>query len=243
MTFRLPILPGTLPEAEVEYGQALSEALGLVETLTDDFSSSLTLFDRIEGECEAIRRSIAIRTFPRLISEEEKLNLYRGDRWMQVCVRDGSITLWNILECTRAINVLVGRDRCSTLGGCINADRRRAAVRMFTEAFPDAAAVRHAITHCGQVTRDGQLAAAHMLQAGYQASGVNVTPRNFIEIRGRRFRTTHNGQVVGYDLTPESLAALERFRAELFDTFRPAQQYLYRRWEELRGAPPGTYTG
>jgi hypothetical protein len=235
--FRLTLLPGVIPENEQDHSFALSRTLDLIGQLVDDFHSALTLFDRLEAEYAQLMGSIRERPFPRVIGDDEKRQMRQLSNWMQVCVRDGAISIWNIAEAIAGMQKALGL--CVFIRAHVDAVRRREAVKMFRTAFPHAAAVRHAITHCAQISKDGVATKGHALKSDLREQHLNIAAGNFITFHGRQFRTTWDGEVVGYELGPEALANLLAFRDALYKVFEPVEVQIWKQWEQSRTAPVG----
>jgi len=224
------ILTPELPENEHEAARAVVSNLSNLKHFVQRLDDANTLFDLSESQYETLftppgEDPPAIEVF----LARQRRNHARGN-WQSMAARDGALTIYDFYRANQLTATL--RPRCPTLFSFVDDSKLREANTLFESTFKDFGLVRQAAAHPGEV------AATPEKRRDNESFDVQETIGEFAAIRtigdvavfvsqgliNRRYTSTMNGQYVGYELSKETVRALESVADLIFQAFAPAEE-------------------
>jgi hypothetical protein len=164
------------------------------------------LFHLMEGFIQRLRNDLELFDY-------STRHAFRPDSrkgaWVHIAARDAVITLWDFGDALRQIETAVRS--CSAP---IRTEKRimelRAAIGMFGNAFPNAKRMRRVSAH----------PAGHFGSAQSRKVNAHKGAVGYSNIYNRTITHTHEGRLLSFELTEDSIGKLETIRDAVFKSFR-----------------------
>lgn len=212
-----PSIPvDSLPEDEKGYAEAINGLLQNLTTYTKDFEAALSLlYQAHKWSKEEMERTRATTLPDRSLSDSLR-------DWMMLAARDGAMTVWHFGQSKNWINKNLYK--CPTLVPKVPTVLLGEGHDLFKQAFPHWENLRHAVAHHAELLKNPAARKKTMITTGYDGPGITIPGGGELYLgrmlMGHRFMNTHEGKVVHYDLSPESLDALKASKAKFWEAFR-----------------------
>lgn len=183
-------------------------------SLIDDFEACISLLETAR-DGENRRRAERVDPFNR----ESKIL----GRWPFIAAREGAMIIMHFSHTLSGITA--GLNQCKPLKDAIDFPQYRRVRKSLPREFPDFEAIRNAAAHHAEADVEKDGAEGPFLGFGFDIGNV----KKFLivnSLMGRRYVSTHNGQVVSYELSQASLKKLVRIRNEVCDILAPGVEIL-----------------
>lgn len=170
-----------LPEDERESARFCEGNLMLLIRETQKFASALSLFEFAHG-CG------------------------KSD-WAMIAGREGAVTLYNCDKIVDSFGELFARS--PNLKSLIDQVELSSARKCFKKAFPHADAIRNGVTHF-EIMTTPERREKNRSKKPYESNRIKTAGGTLYDVLdGRRYLTTINGNIIGYELASESLEILQ----------------------------------
>ena len=223
-----PISPPVLnldlvPEAEREatwvFGTTLREIAGRV----NDFKAALDLFD--------LSKYLAANNF---LNQQ-----YRA--WQRIALRDGAMTIYHFGRSLKEGSGN-GLKECPRLRSLLISEHLHRARRMFSRKFPKAERVRHGAAHSAEITESKANFDANSFSGNTDGLGLIQGNASKLLVQNvvsdRHYVTTHQGEIVRYELSAETFGSLGEIAREFYLAFDDVERFP-RRIRNPMTAPRG----
>lgn len=189
---------GIVPETEREATWVLQSFIGSLASYVDDFEAALDLYDSVE------------------FLQANKLIDRQFGKWKLIAARDGAMTIFHFEKVL--VNSGKGFRDCPSLRNQVNHEVLRQARVRFSEVFPLAARIRHSTAHRAEMTETKQKVDSNAYSGPINTRFISVERAEGLTIDGllgRKFTTTHEGEISDYEISESTLAELANI-ARLF---------------------------
>jgi hypothetical protein len=191
-----------LPAEEQDSGVLLNLALNDIAQYVGQFYIGIQLF-------EYCRMQLSIFN----------ANIFAN--WTLLASRDCVMAIWHFRNAMAAANSFANKS--STISPHLNKKALGEAHSLLDKYFPDFAAVRHAVAHAGELSKNEDAHARHAFTGYYKTEAINLgdTKRTTIRnvLQNRTFTSTFEGEIVHCDITVENLNRLTEVETKLFEGF------------------------
>jgi hypothetical protein len=195
---------GLIPQDEYAATNLVGMHIVRLGRYVEEFSAALDLFNLSEF--------LATRNF---VNRQFRM-------WMNLAARDGAMTIYHFDR----VLVKSGRSfkECPTLMGLVDHNAFSAARREFSRTFPKAARVRHGTAHKAEMGETLASVASNGFSGkldGPWLSGAfgNLTIED--SLMDRMFTTTHQGEILSYEVSTATLDALHHIATLFYSGFNP----------------------
>lgn len=210
-----------VPEEERAATWIFSTSIGGLASRVDDFKAALDLFD---FSAVLARNNFIDRQFR---------------AWKHIALRDGAMTVYHF---GRALKEGSGNGlkECPSLTKLLAANHMRQARHMFSQKFPAAEKVRHGTAHSAEI---GETKADYDMNAFSGNADlwgvIKGVPKGLMiqdGLAGRRYITTHRGEIISYELSAETLSFLCDIAREFYEAFDAVERFP-RHIRDIMAAP------
>ena len=144
--------------------------------------------------------------------------------WKLIAMHEGAMSMHHFKIAMRACTATA--NEMPTVKSLYDRSTAEEAKNAFTAKYPDAKFLRHAVSHCVELTLNRFNYGKSASTAPYDNVAINAGgggQRIIAEhIVGRRFTSTQNGKNYSYDLSEETLKSLMKVRDHFYRAFAPA---------------------
>ncbi|WP_143435244.1 hypothetical protein [Henriciella aquimarina] len=213
-TIDVPSLPTKrLPEAERQDVLFLSRKFNDMVKYTKNFYADVGLFE----ECLFAARK-ATRENRDLLS-----------RYPFVAARDGAMTIYHFAKALDNANGAAFR--VPTIARLVDKNLLKDARKLLEDTFPLHVALRHAVAHAAELASNPEKEKDRALSGPYEGLGIKIEHEQAtatIEegLSNRTFFTTHQGQILSYDITKSSADALVEATRTFMSAFSRVSAHL-----------------
>ena len=208
-----------VPEAERGAAWHIEMLLSNMDSYVENFHAAISLF--------------VIAKTPEAL---ERTDRYTVAAWRRLAARDGAMTIYHFAKCFEAIKAACHAH--PTITGLVDRELVRAATRLFNEKFSSCEEMRDSVAHVADKARPPESLDSHSLKGEHRIpGGLKTGPESstFISgcFNGDTFMMTHEGYLLFYDVTEETLRSLEAVRDQMFQAFQPTSNVRRRTSNDL----------
>lgn len=237
MDYRIAALG--FPDDEQPFGKAVEDNLIRLDMYCQRFRHTLSLFDTCYAERAKLRQKTeAPGPYP------PQYDTFIT--WELIAGRDGAMTIWDFARATHLVSKNL--EKCPTLAMLVDRPRYEKCLAQFQQDFPNAKIIRHAVAHPSDLYGAPKDAASNSFTGEFNAHGIEIDANDantvFDGISGRQVLVTIYGQIVGYELSDDSVQKMQHVRDEIHKVFAPAGKATMEAFikkldaGEIEGVPP-----
>lgn len=226
---KVPFLPTFgLSGEEAKTAAELLESLGSIQLYVEQFEAAVELFDFSEAGSNTLdsERFRSSQSMPPPLTPDYKKKSRLFMQWRLLAGRDGAITIFNFgraLEYSR--DTLLGR--CLTWRETASMEKIKEAFALWEANFARFVAVRHSVAHAAEFSRAGKRE-EHTFYGepdlSYFEAGGPVHLFISCSMHGRKFTSTFEKKIVGYELSRSTADILSSIAQTFFDAFEPVEK-------------------
>jgi hypothetical protein len=171
--------------------------------------------------------ALAEYSAPNAAEEKGAPHLYRNF-WRNFAGRDGALTIFDFSKTLAAIRGSL--NEVPTLLPLIDTGKLKVAEKLFKSQFPSFDLIRHGAAHPGEIFADTNATETNAIKGEHQTpiGTLAAMDGGRILLGGNFFNDTYSimieQKIVGYELTADTLAKLERVGGMIYDAFTRAQR-------------------
>ena len=192
-----------VPETEREAFLALVVSVNGLASYIRMFRSAVELFEYAE------------------VLQEPGISKHQCGNWQLVAARDGAMSMFHFQRILEQSGISL--KNCPTVRALLDHEKLRSARRRFNAVFPDVARVRHAVAHSAEMGETAANFQRNSFSGSADLQAVLIEEAKHIRINnclmGRRFTTTHDGEIIEYELGYTTLGMLCSIATEFYDGF------------------------
>lgn len=229
----------SLPESERRAAGVLINNLFAVQMHASSFADAVALF----RDCRLRAQTFDLDAIFKSGSSAERRALQEQHsllhRWTTLAARDGAMSIYHFAKAMEAGTDFSG---CPSLGATVDHKALRLVRKLFASRFPHFLPMRHALAHKAELTGSVQQIDENSIKGDFDNFGVRIEGGGGMIIDhlfNDTFATTFEGQVLSYDVTPQTHANLEDIARRLYATFpKPPEPERRPRLRPNRPEPP-----
>lgn len=194
-----------LPDEELKLVFPIEHGLFLMALYATKFEDSIKLLFYIQQQRKICKR-------------EEEASF---DTWPEIPARDGAMCLFHFLKSFETVKHCMHRTNVLKLS--YNKAVAREATALFSKTFPDCVAMRDAICHTAQLTKDPENLASHAFSGNYVGYDFELrdAPQLFLYgfFRNDHYYSTIRNRIVKMPFTLKSLHTMGRIALLYYTAF------------------------
>lgn len=141
--------------------------------------------------------------------------------WNMIAAKDGAMTIYHFAKAMDGANTWCFRS--PTLASMVKRQYLGDGFKLLGSYFPRFEAVRHAVAHAGDITKNPKWLASHSFTGSHHGQAIvlhnvgGMVIRNLLD--NNKFKATFDGAIQEYEISDKTLSVLNEIREMFFRAF------------------------
>jgi len=183
----------------------------------------------IEMEQYAKQFSQAVALFDYCLMQFSKTRLDVFSEWMFIAARDAVMSVWHFRKQMETSNQIANKS--AYLAKSLEKSLFKDAYKKFRLGFPDFEAIRHAVAHAGELSKNADSHEKHSFSGTYEGTGIKINNSKNVMLKNalqdRTYTSTFEGRIVHCEISAQSIQKLMDVQEVFFDAFREKENKMY----------------